>query len=1765
MKMTKRLLSVLLAVAMVLTGLVGTVTTQAATAFTANTDASTGIYHLGLENASVVDGNYTHYRYFAQEFVPQESTLGGAKLAMNLTAGTATVHLELRSDVNGAALASFDTDITSKGNGVNWYDVSLGNLQTVTPGNVYYLVYWLKARTSTSVCVVHGKVGGTNEHPAYVWQMSSGGTTPTFEKAASLVAGFELITTELSVAGFTSWTAESSTPIHHLALQGAPVTDANYNNYSYAAQTFVPLKADLYGVKFALNLTSGVATAHIEIRSALNGSAIASNDVSITSQGDGKFWYELPLKSKLTVTPGQKYYAVCYLTARDAGSVCIIYGSDVGAGGAAYPGCSAKLSAGAAALGEGAGNVIYNFELLTAPVAGGGTTPGVTGFTSWTQEGSPVTHLGLSTAAVTDGNWNNYRYVAQEFVPVKADLWGAKVAVNLTAGDATFHVEIRSNVNGAPIASNDVYVTSKGNGRNWYNLPLKDKVTVTPGQKYYLVYYLIARTESSVCVVYASDVGANGAEYPGYQWRMADGGNVTFESGANNLVFCFEIAESKLPDPEQPPKPTDPTDEEVAAPVIEMIQNIPANADLACEDMIKEARAAYDNLTDAQKKLVTNLPSLEAAEKRIADLKAADAVEKQIDALTKGDTEGIAAARKAYEDLTDDQKAFVTNLAKLEALEKGDEPIVGDVTYGDVDGDTKISATDALEVLKSVVGKVELTAAQFKAADVSGDGKVGADDALLILQFVVGKIDHFPVEENDPDFFKQAAADVDAKIDAIGEVTEENYLDKTDAITGARKAYEALPDEGKDLVTKLDVLVAAEEAWATFKEIDDNKVPQPEDPANPVIEEGYAAIPQLQGVSGYATPVAPITSELAFNTLTQINQSYSKLYDLDIDCILAYEYGMPSDNNGGLAASWLESKHTYSDNATIGMMIAVNRDNGEYLENYGRARGVADIQTQSNGQLRSHSVLNSKTVYYMVPTNSYLDYKWQVIDAYLASGKISVVALEEPELWNNAGYSAGYKELFKQHYGVDWMDPNSSAQATWMHQQFKAWAFKNAFEVLSGKIKAKYPDVKVLITTHNPLSYMHHGISTGAAMYADIDTVDGVIGQTWSDDASQAFTYAGNRISNVFMNAMYAYNSYGELLSDGQTLYLLQDPSSDNGSITQEEKEENWKQTVVAAMMQNDTTSFQSTIWPQRAFTAMGMDYKTVQLSVNKMYQEFGNEDMYGAVYGATPGVALATSDSMGWHLGENNVITGSSKDSFSGIYYSLQNDGVAVDTVGLDNLTNVNQLKDVKLLIVAYDAIKPLNETANQVIADWVKAGGRLLMVGGHDAFAGLTSEWWGKKGTTPYKDLIAKMGLSMNVAVGGIAGGKVPVWSGSSFDGNCGVPALHAGSTLSFSGSGFSTFMTLDGKNVGVDATVGKGKATIVGLPSCYYARTMSTEKVIRELCAKALSGSGIEYKAGTSFVAVRGNYFAYYSPVDASRTAENRTFINLLHPNLEVVPGGTAIPRAEAVLYYDVTHQDNDDIPRFCFTGGTETGERFQTADITRFTITNPSNSVAASLVLGNGRYPQTVTAVSASGKEISFITNWDEYTEALIIKANNPDVNDPITFEITWGDEYVQLPTNFVYDSFTHFTTKNTIGNDRLLNSYNGFTNDGVYVAEGGTEFVWKIDLNTYKQAAMTFDILANYHVLVSFDGSNWTTVENWADKGGPVGNLADGSYVSGASNRTDVTVTSNDYDGAATASHMYVKLTSCYMFTPEHPGGDHGGQIYSYTLTYLTPA
>lgn len=105
--------------------------------------------------------------------------------------------------------------------------------------------------------------------------------------------------------------------------------------------------------------------------------------------------------------------------------------------------------------------------------------------------------------------------------------------------------------------------------------------------------------------------------------------------------------------------------------VIEKIDAI-GEVTLASEEAIVAARAAYGALTEAQQAQVTNYDKLTAAEARLADLKAAKAVDDLIDAIgevTMESEEAIAAARAAYEALTEAQKAEVKSYDKLTAAE----------------------------------------------------------------------------------------------------------------------------------------------------------------------------------------------------------------------------------------------------------------------------------------------------------------------------------------------------------------------------------------------------------------------------------------------------------------------------------------------------------------------------------------------------------------------------------------------------------------------------------------------------------------------------------------------------------------------------------------------------------------------------------------------------------------------------------------------------------------------------------------------------------------------------------------------------------------------------------------------------------------------------------------------------------------------------------------------------------------------------------------
>ena len=273
--------------------------------------------------------------------------------------------------------------------------------------------------------------------------------------------------------------------------------------------------------------------------------------------------------------------------------------------------------------------------------------------------------------------------------------------------------------------------------------------------------------------------------------------------------------------------------------VIEKIDAI-GEVTLASEEAIVAARAAYEALTEAQQAQVTNYDKLTAAEARLTDLKAAKAVDDLIDAIgevTLESEEAIAAARAAYEALTEAQKAEVKSYDKLTAAEarladlKAAKPVDDMI---DAIGEVTLESEDAIAAARAAYEA--LTEAQ-KAEVKSYDKLTAAEARLADLK---------------------AAKAVDDMIDAIGEVT----LESEGTIDAARAAYEALTEAQQAEVKSYDKLTAAEARLAVLK------------PAKPV-EKLIDAIGEVTLGSESAIAAA----RTAYDNLTEAQQAEVKNYD----------------------------------------------------------------------------------------------------------------------------------------------------------------------------------------------------------------------------------------------------------------------------------------------------------------------------------------------------------------------------------------------------------------------------------------------------------------------------------------------------------------------------------------------------------------------------------------------------------------------------------------------------------------------------------------------------------------------------------------------------------------------------------------------------------------------------------------------------------------------------------------------------------------------
>ena len=380
----------------------------------------------------------------------------------------------------------------------------------------------------------------------------------------------------------------------------------------------------------------------------------------------------------------------------------------------------------------------------------------------------------------------------------------------------------------------------------------------------------------------------------------------TCDENGNDVLLTMENIEASL---------SNTADAEAAASVETIINNMdPTDA-----DSVAAAREAYDALTDAQKALVDPnvLKKLTDAEEAIADAEAAASVETIINNMDPTDADSVAAAREAYDALTDAQKALV------------DPNVLKKLT----DAEEAIADAEAAASVETIINNMDPTDTDsVAAAREAYDALTDAQKALVDSDVLKKLTD---AEEAFAD--AEAAANVETII---------NNMDPTDAdsVAAAREAYDALTDAQKALVDSdvLKKLTDAEEAFAdaeaaaNVETIINNMDPEDADSVA-AAREAYDALTDAQKALVDPDVLKKLTDAEEAIESAKIDIKtipFDPLPSLEWDgtpyepCYFSMTYKL--DEGYGVLRENVDYQVTYRDNIEIGTGTAVVTGIGKY-------------------------------------------------------------------------------------------------------------------------------------------------------------------------------------------------------------------------------------------------------------------------------------------------------------------------------------------------------------------------------------------------------------------------------------------------------------------------------------------------------------------------------------------------------------------------------------------------------------------------------------------------------------------------------------------------------------------------------------------------------------------------------------------------------------------------------------------------------------------
>lgn len=716
------------------------------------------------------------------------------------------------------------------------------------------------------------------------------------------------------------------------------------------------------------------------------------------------------------------------------------------------------------------------------------------------------------------------------------------------------------------------------------------------------------------------------------------------------------------------------------------------------------------------------------------------------------------------------------------------------------------------------------------------------------------------------------------------------------------------------------------------------------------IVTGMMALSYAQAEVGNKTCVGD-----GVKTTFQTSRGWKETIDNRADGVMVYGVGgNPSDplGNGNFEErvnSWRARGYT------VHFMTGIAW--GEYQDYFtGKWDGKNHLD---EGQVTQHgdTIWHGHMVPYIVPSRNFLEYIKKAHVKRVIDAGVDAIFMEEPEFWARAGYSDAFKREWKEYYGTEWLPQHESPEATYLSNKLKYHLYYRAlnevFTYAKEYGKSLGRDIKCYVPTHSLVNYSQWQIVSPEASLAALPCVDGYIAQVWTGTSREPNFYDGVQKERVFETAYLEYGSMESMTAPtGRKIFFLTDPIEDRAKDWDDYKR-NYQATFTAQLMYPAVSDYEVMPWPERIYEGLyrvgaGSDEQTriprfystqMQVMINALNKMPASRNKLSG----TDGIGVLMSNSLMFQrFPQHDGYDDPQLSNFYGLALPLVKKGVPVKTVHIENLGFPATLADIKVLLMTYSNMKPLDPEAHKHLAEWVKNGGALLFCGSDkDPFQSVR-EWW-SSGRNDYT-----------------------------------APSQHLFSLMD---------MPLDAEEG--EYRYGKGSITVMrNDPKEHIMQVGGAEnfiRLIRHLYEDLAKAGNVEEK--NHYLLQRGPYtiaaVVDEGMSDAPLQLKGR-YIDLFDPELPIVYEVDVLPGTQAFLL-NLDELEDPLRPRVLAASFRETDE-VATKNSYAFTAKSPIETTGVARI----KLPASPRSVCLDGKDVTADGNWDDASHTYLIKfENNPD--------------------------------------------------------------------------------------------------------------------------------------------------------------------------------